>query len=121
MLFRSPIVEKIYELESQTDYAREFLTKCEGQTWFIDEVENLLNQKGKSICTVSSKDDFAAIYALNLSGRGISGQIPLAIGELYQLRYLYLANNNLSGQLPKEIDTLAYLIGQDLSGNQFTE
>ena len=120
-LISSPIVEKIYELEPQTDYAREFLTKCEGQTWFIDEVENLLNQKGKSICTVSSKDDFTAIYALNLSGRGISGQIPSAIGELYQLRYLYLANNNLSGQLPKEIDTLAYLIGQDLSGNQFTE
>ena len=120
-LISSPIVEKIYELESQTDYAGKFLAKCEGQTWFIDEVENLLNQKGKSICTVSSKDDFAAIYALNLSGRGISGQIPLAIGELYQLRYLYLANNNLSGQLPKEIDTLAYLIGQDLSGNQFTE
>ena len=120
-LISSPIVEKIYELEPQTDYAGEFLAKCEGQTWFIDEVENLLNQKGKSICTVSSKDDFAAIYALNLSGRGISGQIPSAIGELYQLRYLYLADNNLSGQLPKEMDTLAYLISQDLSGNQFTE
>ncbi len=120
-LISSPIVEKIYELEPQTDYAGEFLAKCEGQTWFIDEVENLLNQKGKSICTVSSKDDFATIYALNLSGRGISGQIPSAIGELYQLRYLYLADNNLSGQLPKEMDTLAYLISQDLSGNQFTE
>lgn len=120
-LISSPIVEKIYELVPQTDYAREFLTKCEGQTWFIDEVENLLNQKGKSICTVSSKDDFAAIYALNLSGRGISGQIPSAIGELYQLRYLYLADNNLSGQLPEEIKTLEHLTGQDLSGNQFTE
>lgn len=120
-LISSPIVEKVYELAPQTDYASEFLAKCEGQTWFIDEVENLLNQKGKSICTVNSRNDFAAIYALNLSGRGINGQVPAAIGELCQLRYLYLANNNLSGQLPEEIDTLEYLIGQDLSGNQFTE
>ena len=120
-LISRPIMEKVYELAPQTDYASEFLAKCEGQTWFIDEVESLLNQKGKSICTVNSRNDFAAIYALNLSGRGISGQVPAAIGELYQLRYLYLADNNLSGQLPEEIDALEYLIVQDLSGNQFTE
>ena len=114
-----PIVEKIYELIPQTDYAKEFIAKCEGQTWFIDEVENLLNQKGKSICTVKSRNDFAAIYALELSDRGISGQIPSAIGELFQLRYLYLANNDLSGQIPEEIASLAYLTDQDLSGNHF--
>lgn len=117
----SPIVEKIYELEPQTDYAKEFITKCEGQTWFIDEIENLLNKKGKSICTVNSRDDFATIYVINLSDRGINGQIPSAIGELYQLRYLYLAHNDLGGQLPSEIINLEYLIDKDLSGNHFAE
>lgn len=86
----------------------------------MDEVENLLNQKGKSICTVNSRNDFATIYALELSERGISGKIPSAIGELFQLRYMYLSNNDLSGELPEEIDALAYLIDKDLSGNHFT-
>ncbi len=117
----NPIVEKIYELNPQTDYAREFISKCEEQRWFIDEIENLLNRKGKSINTLNSRNDFAAIYALCLIGRGISGQIPPAIGELYQLRYINLADNELSGQIPEEFMTLEQLIEQDLSGNHFTD
>lgn len=114
-----PIIEKIYVLEPQTNYAKTFIERCEGQTWFIDEIENLLNLKGKSINTIQSKDDFAAIYAIGLADRGISGKIPSAIGELFNLEYLYLGNNNLSGELPDELKLLDKLMELDLSNNHF--
>lgn len=109
-----PVVEKIYALNPQTDYAKEWIGKCEGQTWFMDEVERLLNQKGKSINTIASREDFSCIFALGLADRGISGHIPPAVGELTCLRYLYLAGNELSGELPKELETLENLIETDL-------
>ncbi len=117
----SPIIEKIYDLNPQTDYAREFINQCDGQTWFIDEIENLLNLKGQSVNTLRSRDDLSTIYALGLADRNISGEIPAAIGELKNLRYLYLANNNLSGELPAELYTLAHLSEMDLTGNSFEE
>jgi Leucine-rich repeat (LRR) protein len=116
----NPIMEKIYTLNPQTDYAKEFVDKCEGQTWFMDEIENILNLKGKSINTINSKQDFSTIYAITLTDRNISGKIPRAIGELSQLEYLYLGNNNLSEKLPAELDLLDKLIKKDLSGNHFT-
>lgn len=115
----SPIVEKLYDLSPQTDYAREFIGKCEDQTWFIDEIEKLLNRQGKSINTINSKGELAAIYAIGFTNRGINGRIPPAIGELYGLKYLYLANNELSGAVPDELGLLEHLIEVDLTGNYF--
>ena len=117
----NPIMEKIYTQNPQTAYAEEFISKCEGQAWFMDEIEILLNLKGKSINTINSQKDFATIYAIGLANRGISGKIPTAIGELYQLKYLYLANNDLSGELPSEFNLLEQLLEKDLSGNHFSE
>lgn len=116
----NPIIEKLYTLNPQTDYAREFINHCQNQTWFIDEIENLLNMKGKSINTIHSPADFNAIYAIRLANRGISGKIPAAIGQLHNLRYLYLANNDLSGDLPDELMQLEKIITMDLSGNHFS-
>ncbi len=116
----NPIMEKIYTLNPQTDYAKEFIEKCESQTWFIDEIENILNLKGKSITTINSKQDFATIYVITMADRNIRGKIPKAIGELFQLEYLYLSNNDLNGKLPEEIKLLDKLIEKDLSGNSFT-
>lgn len=117
----SPIMEKLFTVTPQSDYGREFITKCEDQTWFLDEVENLLNLKGKSLNTIRSREDFAAIYAIGLANRGISGSIPRAIGELYALEYLYLGNNDLGGELPEELAGLEKLKEVDLSGNRFTQ
>lgn len=115
------IVEKIYALDPKTEYAAEFIDKCQGQEWFMDEIEYLLNLKGKSINTIHSRRDFATIYAIGLAGRGISGTIPPAIGELRQLEYLYLGNNNLSGILPEELALLDQLKEMDLTGNQLAD
>lgn len=115
------IIEKIYTLNPQTNYAEEFITKCGGQTWFMDEIENLLSLKGKSINTINSQKDFATIYAIGLADRGVSGKIPAGIGELFQLQYLYLANNDLGGELPDELYALDKLVEMDLSGNHFSD
>lgn len=119
-IISNPLMEGIYILNPQTDYAQEFINKCEGQTWFTDEIENILKLKGKSINTITSRMELASIYAIGLADRKITGKLPAAIGELSQLRYLYLANNNLSGDLPKELSSLVNIIEMDLSGNQFS-
>ena len=117
----NPITEKIYALNPQTDYAKEFIEKCESQVWFMDEIENLLNLKGKSINTINSQKDFATIYAIGLADRGVSGKIPAGIGELFQLQYLYLANNDLGGELPDELYALDKLVVMDLFGNNISD
>lgn len=117
----APFMINLYTLDPQTEYASEFIEKCEGQTWFLDEMQNLLWLRGKSLNTIASVSDFDTVYGIELTGRGINGRIPAAIGELRKLKYLYLANNNLSGPLPEELDSLNELIEMDLSGNHFTE
>lgn len=114
-----PIVKKIFTVNPQTDYAKEFVSKCEGQRWFIDEIENLLNRRGKTVNAIKGQRDFAAIYALCVENRGVYGRIPRAIGELSQLRYLFLTDNHLEGPLPAEFEKLTLLVDQDLSGNNF--
>lgn len=114
-----PIEKKIFTVNPQTDYAKEFVSKCEGQGWFIDEIENLLNRRGKTINTIKGQRDFAGIYVFCVENRGICGRIPGAVGELGQLRYLLLADNHLEGPLPAELEQLTLLVDQDLSGNNF--
>jgi len=108
-----PIIEKIFDLNPQTEYAQLFIDKCEGQTWFIDKIENLLNMQDKSINTISSRQDLESIYAIGLTNRGLSGRIPKAIGELFNLKYLYLSGNHFWGGLPKEISLLENLLEID--------
>ena len=111
------IIEKIYMIDPKTEYATTLVEKCEGEKWFIDALENLLNQQGKSINWISSQKDLETIYAIDLRNRGISGRIPRAIGELRQLRYLYLAENHLGTEFPDEISQLNKLILFDLTMN----
>ena len=109
-----PIIEKIYTIDPKSEYAITLIERCEGEQWFIDALENLLNQQGKSINYISSQKDLETIYAIDLRNRGISGRIPRAIGELRQLRYLYLTENNLEAEFPDEIAQLNKLILFDL-------
>ncbi len=104
----------------QNDYARQFITKCEGQQWFINEIERLLNNEQKTLDTITSAADFSNVKAIGLNDAGISGTIPSAIGELTQLEYLFLGGNQLSGTIPAELYSLPKLQNIDLSGNGYT-
>jgi hypothetical protein len=42
----------------QTAYARKFINLCDGQQWFIDEVERVLNMQEKTLDTIQSRADF---------------------------------------------------------------
>ncbi|KAJ0541480.1 putative non-specific serine/threonine protein kinase [Helianthus annuus] len=62
----------------------------------------------------------ARIRSLNLSSRGLSGEIATALANLTMLDSLDLSNNNLTGNVPKflaELDSLTIL---NLMGNNFT-
>ena len=100
-----------------TSYSAEFTSLCEGQEWFIDEIERQLNIQEKTIDTIKNAKDFEHIVALELTGRGIAGKIPAAVGQLKNLKYLHLSQNNLYGTIPDALYSLENLIDVDLSQN----
>jgi len=61
--------------------------------------------------------DFKALYVLNFSNNGLSGEIPSTIGNLKQLESLDLSNNFLVGKIPVQIASLSFLSCLNLSFN----
>ena len=104
----------------KTAYAQQFVQKCEGQQWFLDEVERLLNAEQKTVNTITSAADLVSIKGLGLRDADITGVIPSAIGELTELRYLFLSGNHLSGTIPAALYALPKLENIDLSGNDYS-
>ena len=102
-----------------TDYAKTFIEKCEGQEWFIQEVERLLNLEQKTLDTIEGPEAFQNIKALGFKDEEVEGKIPAAIGELTELRYLFLSGNHLSGEIPAELFTLSKLENIDLTENDY--
>ncbi len=105
--------------DPKTAYSKYFILACENQSWFLNEVERLLNVQEKSINTINSKDELTYIKSIGLSGKGITGKIPKAVGELKGLEHLFLSENNLEGKIPNEIFILENLKTIDLGGNKF--
>jgi hypothetical protein len=62
----------------KTPYAAEFLSLCEGQQWFINEVERLLEKEQKTMDKINSPEDLDFIKSLGFTDRGITGHIPAA-------------------------------------------
>ena len=108
-----------FQADPKTAYSKYFISACEGQSWFLNEVERLLNVQEKSINTINGKDELLYIKSIGLSGRGITGKIPKAVGELEGLEHLFLSGNKLEGKIPNEIFTLKNLKTIDLGGNKF--
>jgi hypothetical protein len=59
-------------------------------------------------------------YGLNLQNQGLTGSIPVYIGQLYNLTNLNLSHNQITGEIPSTISGLTNLTALDLSNNQLT-
>ena len=57
---------------------------------------------------------------LNLYNQGLTGSIPSEIGNLTNLKKLYLSYNDLTGSIPPEIGNLTNLTSLHLESNQLT-
>jgi len=104
----------------QPGYAQTFIDLCEGEQWFINEIERLLNAQQMTLDTITSQASFEYIRAIGLDDAGITGKIPAAIGQLSNLEYLFLGGNNLSGNIPASLFTLPKLQNIDLGGNNYS-
>ena len=60
------------------------------------------------------------VIELRLSDLGLSGQIPLELGDLPNLQHLNLSDNQLTGGIPAELGELANLQELYLGGNRLT-
>jgi Leucine-rich repeat (LRR) protein len=103
----------------KTPYAKEFIEKCGEQQWFMDMVERALNPSGRSINTLQSKNDLDIVTTL-ATNSPTDGNLPPAIGEFAQLRYLFLGGIGLNGEIPGGLYDCANLENLDLSGNSLT-
>ena len=64
--------------------------------------------------------DIEETIELDLSNNGLTGVIPIEIGNLSNLSVLILSDNQLSGQIPSEIGNLFNIEYVVLSNNQLT-
>ena len=60
------------------------------------------------------------VIELNLSERGLMGEIPAELGNLTSLKHLSFWKNRLTGEIPTELGNLSNLQSLDLSSNQLT-
>uniref|UniRef100_A0A0D9WIU9 non-specific serine/threonine protein kinase n=1 Tax=Leersia perrieri TaxID=77586 RepID=A0A0D9WIU9_9ORYZ len=60
------------------------------------------------------------ITSVNMSYRGLSGDISSYFANLKEIKYLDLSNNNLTGSIPIVLSQLQFLTVLDLTGNQLS-
>ena len=48
----------------QTEYAKRFIAACDGQTWFINEIERLLNAQQRTLDTITGAEDLVEIKSI---------------------------------------------------------
>lgn len=104
----------------KTDYAVQFVAQCDGQQWFLNEIERQLNLEEKTVDLAHGPGDFANIISLGFTGKGVGGKLPRALGELRNLKHLFLSGNKLTGPIIPELLTLSKLEDLDLSQNDMS-
>ena len=60
------------------------------------------------------------VQRLELGGRGLTGRVPVELGDLSELRFLDLSGNYLAGAIPGALGALANLEGLSLRGNRLS-
>ncbi|KAK9282036.1 hypothetical protein L1049_004948 [Liquidambar formosana] len=71
-------------------------------------------------CTYTGYDP-PRIISLDLSSRGLLGNIDPSFADLRELQYLDLSNNSLTGQLPDFLSELPLLRFLNLTGNKLSD
>ena len=65
-------------------------------------------------------DDQGPVIWIDLDSNNLTGEIPEELGSLANLEKLALERNALTGEIPVELGSLAHLWSLDLSGNALT-
>ena len=66
----------------QTEYAKRFIAACDGQTWFINEIERLLNAQQRTLDTITGAEDLVEIKSIGLKGQNSPDIYRLQSGNL---------------------------------------
>ncbi|TVU32924.1 hypothetical protein EJB05_24689, partial [Eragrostis curvula] len=113
-------VNKLYSLKDSFTKTKGFL-----QSWFDSEIPPCnwwgVTCEGRTVVAIDLSSvplhspfpsgimAFQSLVGLYLSGCGISGEIPEALGNLQHLQYLDLKNNQLTGPIPGSLYNLKML------------
>ncbi|XP_050236633.1 probable leucine-rich repeat receptor-like protein kinase At5g63930 [Mercurialis annua] len=114
-LFLSPAlsspteVQLLMQIKASLDPNNQFLTSWQSNS----------NPCGGSFEGVACNDE-GHVANISLQGKGLSGQIPAAVGGLKSLTSLYLHFNALNGPIPKEIAELTQLSDVYLNVNNLS-
>lgn len=85
------------------------------------EILSLYVRESEMIAPIPDELFDCPLRILALSGKGITGTIPLSIIKLKKiLEELYISNTEISGELPKELCTLEKLLVLDLHRNNLS-
>ncbi|KAM7270698.1 hypothetical protein ACFE04_029912 [Oxalis oulophora] len=96
------------------------LTHSIQKLYALEEMVLSNNPIGGDIMSIEWKN-LQNLVILDLSGLGLSLQVPESLSELKRLRFLGLSNNSLTGTIPQKLATLPcvsalYLNSNNLSG-----
>lgn len=69
---------------------------------------------------IREKEPVLSVMSLKLDNNNLVGEIPKEIGLLDDLMFLELSNNHLHGTVPEEISSISNLIVLDLSKNEYS-
>ena len=89
-----------------------------GPTW--NHSSNWLSDVPISQWEGVATDNNGRVISLRLSGNQLRGELPPELGSLANLSFLYLNENQLSGKIPPELSSLVNLSRLRLSGNQLS-
>ena len=95
-----------------------FYHATDGPNWFNND--NWLTDAPFGDWHGVRTDDSGRVVRLDLSWNGLSGAIPPELGNLSNLKWLYLGGNDLTGAIPPELGNLSNLTRLGLYANRFS-